>query len=186
MNIGTIHHSLLTIHSPPLPLRHQHRDDAAAAVTVNTKMFVQGKHPVTETAFDHGHQRSVGERHREGAVFLHQRKYPSRFVLKLKRDPNEAILEPFPYLANRSGHALQKKASLGQNRFTGQKRHTDRCKGFPHPRVRRFPAIYERNQGAGIEQNPLPHRPNPSMCFGFVARSVTPLSTHPQPSFIKS
>jgi len=110
---------------PPPSLRHQHRHHSSPAVTVDVEMLVQRKNTVADVAFQHRHEARVGKGHGKVAVFFHQREDSLRLVMKAKWDLNKATPDPFPYLANGSGHALQEKTSLRQDRLAGQKRRAD-------------------------------------------------------------
>lgn len=155
-------------------------------MTVNPKMLIECQNPVAHALLDHRHQAGIGQRHGEVTVFFHEGEDTLRVGLKMIHDLDPPLPHPGTDLVDGTRKRSQQKTRFRQNRLTGEKRRAQAREGFPHPRMRALPAIKIRNQRPGIEHHALPHRPKPSMCFGLVAKSPIPLSTHPQPSFIKS
>lgn len=89
-------------------------------------------------------------------------------------------------LVDRTGQSLQEKAGLRQNRFAGDKWRMEIARKIHRSLVPLIVRVQPRNQWTGIQQQPGIQRPNPSICFGLVDRSPTPLLTHPKPLFSTS
>lgn len=112
---------------------------------------------------------SIGERHRQISVSLHEAGNGTRLLVEAKADPQYSLLhllqKPPP------GHfcPLEQKAGLGQYGLASQYRRCELFELLDRPGVPRLVGAEIRDERAGIHQGAGPHRPNPSMYLGFVA-----------------
>jgi hypothetical protein len=124
----------------------------------------------------HTIQTSICQRHRSVTVPPHQRTQLTPFVLYSQPDGNHTALEQFEQPVNITPCTRKKKSRFGKHRLARQQR---RFQYFPLPDcpfvilLRREDIPYECSS---VEQC-ASHSPNPSKCFGFVAKSAGTPST---------
>lgn len=171
---------------PHHSLRHQHRNDPAAAAAIDAKVLVEREDTVAVTSLHHCHQTGIGQRHGQIAVFLHEREGPIPMISQREIHLEKSPLKPKDDLLPAFRAVLKQKPCFRQHRLAGDQRRMHLLQRISHPSGPKISPIKSRHQDACIDDKSLPHRPKPSMCFGFVDRSPKPLSKQPRSSFTKS